>query len=208
MTTRATHRAYRRAPEEKRALLLSAARELFAEHGFEQTSTQQIARRAGVSEGILFHHFGSKRGLLECVAEDFMRAGARAAMPPDAEAVTEEDVVRGAFDFADAHPALYRMLAQLGAAAGDPGLTTRSEVLVQAIRKRLERGMALGRARRGDAKIMAELQLALVDGAYRAWLQSADPALREAYIAEAIRCMKAMLNDQANEERTVRTSFC
>lgn len=38
--------------------------ELFAEHGFTATSTRKVARAADVSEGLIFHHFGNKQGLL------------------------------------------------------------------------------------------------------------------------------------------------
>ena len=42
--------------------LLRAARETFLERGIQAT-TAEVAARAGVSEGILFHRFGSKAGL-------------------------------------------------------------------------------------------------------------------------------------------------
>ena len=62
--------AYRRAPHEKRASLIAAAKKLFIEQGFDATSTLQIARLANVSEGILFHHFGSKKGLFLAIADE------------------------------------------------------------------------------------------------------------------------------------------
>ena len=185
--------SYVRAPAQKREHILSAAKKLFAEHGFEKTSTLQIAREAGVSEGILFHHFGSKRGVFEALVEDFVRAGAAAAMPEHATELTEELVVRGAFDFADANPALYKMLTQIGMELGDGNQTARSAIIVSAIEQQLEAAMAEGRIRDGDANIMAQLQFAVVDGAYRAWLQGERPERREDYIEEAISCMKAML---------------
>jgi AcrR family transcriptional regulator len=40
---------------------------LFGEKGFENTSTQQIAKAAGVSEALIFKHFGSKDRLLDFV---------------------------------------------------------------------------------------------------------------------------------------------
>jgi AcrR family transcriptional regulator len=53
--------------------LLETARQVFIEKGFSVT-TAEIAQRAGVSEGTLFHRFGSKAGLFQaamaqCVAE-------------------------------------------------------------------------------------------------------------------------------------------
>ncbi len=192
---------YTRAPAEKRERLLAAARELFAERGFEDTSTQQIAKAAGVSEGILFHHFGSKRGLLARIEEDFVAAGVRAAMPATSAPLSEEMVVRGAFDFADAHPALYRLLEQMSRELGGSSGASRSAVIVAAIEKNLQAGMAKGIVREGDVRIMAQLQFALVDAAYKAWRDGGDPDRREDYIREAVSCMKAMLAPGGPEDR-------
>ncbi|MDA8101343.1 MAG: helix-turn-helix domain containing protein [Nitrospiraceae bacterium] len=46
-----------------RARIRDAAIALFAEHGIEATSIRDIATRAGVSGGLIRHHFGSKAGL-------------------------------------------------------------------------------------------------------------------------------------------------
>lgn len=48
-----------------RGRLLRAARELFAEKGFAGTSTRDIAERAGITEPMLFRHFGSKAKLFQ-----------------------------------------------------------------------------------------------------------------------------------------------
>src|SRR5579872_1816749 len=65
-----------------RRRMLSAAKTLFAEKGFESTSTATIARRAGSSESQLVKHFEGKQGLLaeifnegwEQVTEEVRRA--------------------------------------------------------------------------------------------------------------------------------------
>lgn len=44
--------------------ILKAAMELFARDGYSATSTAAIARAAGVAEGLLFHHFQNKAGVL------------------------------------------------------------------------------------------------------------------------------------------------
>jgi AcrR family transcriptional regulator len=46
-----------------RARIRDAALEQFARHGFEGTTIRGIARAAGVSPGLVQHHFGSKEGL-------------------------------------------------------------------------------------------------------------------------------------------------
>jgi len=47
--------------------ILRVAKELFANRGYEHTSTSAIARTAGTSESQLMKHFGSKSGLLEAI---------------------------------------------------------------------------------------------------------------------------------------------
>jgi AcrR family transcriptional regulator len=62
----------RRSTDEVRALLIGAARELFGAQGYDATTTRQIASRAGVSEPLLFNHYGSKRNLFDAaVMEPF-----------------------------------------------------------------------------------------------------------------------------------------
>ena len=182
-----------RAPEQKRELLLGAARELFAQQGFDETSTLEIAKRAGVSEGILFHHFGSKKGLFLRLAKDYARAASAATMPADPTKMTEETIVRSAFDFAESNPALYQMLMKGGAELSERDVTAQGDIVVSTIQANLERGMERGQVRRGDAEVMAQLQFAVVNAAYKAWRNNGDSARKEAYIVEAVNCMKAML---------------
>ena len=185
--------AFRRAPEQKREQLLAAARALFSSQGYDQTSTVQIAARAGVSEGILFHHFGSKGGLFAQLAEQFAVDAAAATMPAQSDQTTEESVVRSAFDFSDRDPDLYRVLSEDGPKLRDFDVAKYSDIVISQIERNLDKGMREGRVRLGNARVMAELHLAVVDGAYRAWRKSGKAALREVYILEAIHAMQAML---------------
>ncbi|MEX0975338.1 MAG: TetR/AcrR family transcriptional regulator [Bacillota bacterium] len=52
-----------RLPEDKRQKILDAAIREFAENGFEKASTNNIVKEAGIAKGLLFHYFGSKKGL-------------------------------------------------------------------------------------------------------------------------------------------------
>ena len=47
-----------------RQAVLGAARELFAELGFERTTMRAVATRAGVDPALIYHYFGDKDGLL------------------------------------------------------------------------------------------------------------------------------------------------
>ena len=192
MSTTRDERAYRRDPAAKRERLMAAAKTLFSEQGFDATSTAQVAKAAGVSEGILFHHFGSKKGLFESLAQEFSRAAAEATMP-EAPELTEARIVNGAFDFADANSALYDMLAKGSGELSESEVRAQSQVLIEAISARLQRAMAQDQIRHGNPMIMAELQFAVVDAAYKAWRRSGDDTARQTYIDEAVSCMQAML---------------
>lgn len=52
-------------------MLLAAARQAFAEAGFDGTSIGGIARMAGVSDGLLYRYFADKRAVLAAVLERF-----------------------------------------------------------------------------------------------------------------------------------------
>ena len=55
---------------EKQEKILRAALELFAQEGYKATSTSKVAKRAGVSEGLIFRHFENKEGLLEAITRE------------------------------------------------------------------------------------------------------------------------------------------
>jgi AcrR family transcriptional regulator len=72
-----------------RELLIAAALAAFTERGADDTSLEEIARRAGVGIGTLYRHFPSRTALLEAVYTDQVaalceRAGELASQPPAA----------------------------------------------------------------------------------------------------------------------------
>jgi AcrR family transcriptional regulator len=54
----------RRDPEASRAAILEAAREVFTERGYARATIREIARRAGITHGLVMRHFGTKEQLL------------------------------------------------------------------------------------------------------------------------------------------------
>jgi AcrR family transcriptional regulator len=56
------------------ASIISAARELFTASGFAATSIDDIARRAGVAKGAVYHHFKSKEQIFQRVFEQMTGA--------------------------------------------------------------------------------------------------------------------------------------
>ena len=58
---------------ERRESILAAAMEEFAAAGYEGTSTEDVARRAGISQPYLFRLFGTKKELFKATAERCLR---------------------------------------------------------------------------------------------------------------------------------------
>ncbi|WP_415884857.1 TetR/AcrR family transcriptional regulator [Neptuniibacter sp. QD37_6] len=54
------------------ASIVQAAEALFAEQGFAETTVRQITSRADVNLAAINYHFGSKKGLIQAVAEKFL----------------------------------------------------------------------------------------------------------------------------------------
>ena len=54
----------------RREQILKTALGLFAERGFDATSTRQIAQEVGVVEGLIFHYFPTKASLLTAILEE------------------------------------------------------------------------------------------------------------------------------------------
>jgi len=91
----------------RRAELLGAAKQVFAERGFQNATVAEVARAAGLSYGVVYWYFESKDALLHALMEseeDVLRARIQAAV---ASGSTEElrDVlhraVRATFEFFD-----------------------------------------------------------------------------------------------------------
>lgn len=59
------------AMKDRERALVAAAREVFASKGYEGATTSDIARAAGVSEGLVYRYFLSKRELLQAVLDVF-----------------------------------------------------------------------------------------------------------------------------------------
>jgi AcrR family transcriptional regulator len=73
-----------------RRAIVEAAHGLFAEQGYEHTRIEQIAEKAGMSKGALYHHYRDKAEVLAAVYEDLcgrMTARLLAAAQPGADPI-------------------------------------------------------------------------------------------------------------------------
>ncbi|WP_307796565.1 TetR/AcrR family transcriptional regulator [Actinomadura barringtoniae] len=99
-----------------RAKVLTAAADLFAAHGVESVSMDQIATAAGVGKGTLFRRFGDKSGLAAALLDERERELQNAILSgppplgPGAPPQARLEAFSSAYlDFALAHLPLVRM---------------------------------------------------------------------------------------------------
>ncbi len=153
----------------RRADLLAAGASLFAEHGYDGTTVEQIIGRAGTSKGGFYHHFQSKDDLLEAMAaqaaEQALRGLDQVVSAPGLDAVQRLNrfLQRGRSDAGNA-----REMATYGAIfrPENLGLYHRlhravSAVLVAPLARIIEQGRAEGAIRCEHPAIAAEIVLTL-----------------------------------------------
>ncbi|KPC60122.1 TetR/AcrR family transcriptional regulator [Streptomyces chattanoogensis] len=161
-------RVTRLTPDQRRDQLVGIGLEMLADRSLDELSTDEVARRAGISRGLLFHYFDSKR--------DFFRAVVRAACDRFT-AATEPDpalapvpwmraFIAGFVAYVMEHRRIYLALVR-GAAGSHPAVTD----ILDETRETLARRVRDGQRRLGmpDAPRL--------DLASRAWMAFAEEAV-------------------------------
>ncbi|MEM7160300.1 MAG: TetR/AcrR family transcriptional regulator [Myxococcota bacterium] len=121
----------RLASDQRRAQLLELGVDLFARHAYDELTTDSIATGGGISKGLLFHYFGSKRGFylatIEHVAQRLLDEVELAPSPTPFDEV--QRVLDRFLDFVGEHSAIYRALLRGGLGA-DP----QSQAVIERVR--------------------------------------------------------------------------
>jgi AcrR family transcriptional regulator len=100
--------------EETRQSIVEAAVVAFAEGGFDASSTRDIAKRAGVTQGLLTYHFASKDDLWRAAADRIF--GQLGGDLPERGVVEEgpAEAVRSFVRFGARHPELFHFMVDAG----------------------------------------------------------------------------------------------
>jgi AcrR family transcriptional regulator len=151
--------------------LLSAALAAFTEHGADDTSLEEIARRAGVGIGTLYRHFPTRQALLEAVYRDqveALRARADELIGSDAPGEALAAWLRALMTFSSTKQSLTSaLLATIG--KDSDLLTACSKVLWDAAEILLKRAQQAGEVRAdADARDLIRLVHAVNIAAQRA----------------------------------------
>ncbi len=160
-------------PDVRRAQILEAAAAVWAEKGYHAARVDDIADRAGLSKGAVYHHFESKLDIFTAVAEKMMTEltmmvnAAVAARISVAETlaflvraseqmVSSEGMLHGFFD-------LYTV--SLHEESLRQRMRAQYEAMIQAVTALLEGGVAAGELR-PDAADAATVFLTTLDGIF------------------------------------------
>jgi AcrR family transcriptional regulator len=124
-----------------RAALISAGRSLFAKRGYADVSVGEIAKRAGVTTGALYHQFDSKQGLFKAIYEDLVAATWSRVLAARQQS-DEPGLVADCEAYLDAcaDPAFYRITADGPAVIG-------WDHLIDGTRKMIEASLTAAHAR-------------------------------------------------------------
>lgn len=159
-----------------RATLLDAAIDSLVEWGYSRTTTQGIARRAGVSRGAQLHHFPTKESLVVAAVEHLVEKRMAEILTASAPADRGIDALADAFS----GPLFYAALELWVAARTDPALHAAMVPLERTITEALHGGCAELFGDRFDSEAI-ELSIELVRGMAVSALfrtQDADRAFR------------------------------
>jgi AcrR family transcriptional regulator len=159
-------------PIARRDRILAAASLEFARHGFAGARVERIAAAAGVNKQLLFHYFGSKRGLHRAALKLLFEHPTGPAPVSRTPIERLRDLTAHLTATAEAHPAL---LALLASPASDPDAAAIAEEWRGQARRRarqiLEDGQRSGYVR-DDADIDAISEV--VVGATLGWTAAGD----------------------------------
>jgi AcrR family transcriptional regulator len=114
--------------EERRASILRSAKHVFARSNYAEASTGELARESGVTEPMLYKHFGSKKGLFLAVLSEFA-AQFLETLQERISHRAEKDVLDALAHFVDdynaaikADPETQRVLFQAVTESSDPDI--------------------------------------------------------------------------------------
>ena len=158
--------------------IIEAATVLFAEKGFRETSTAEIAERSGVAQGTLFYHFKNKEGILltvhQGIIDSYFAGLSEAVAKASCGLAAIEEAVRFHFSFAEARRTeILVILRDFPAQFSAPGyphretVAQRSSRVIGLLAALLDRGVADGSIRTVPTEETAHMLRAMLWGITR-----------------------------------------
>ncbi len=175
--------------ERSRARIIEAARSLFAEHGFETVSMDDVAAEARVSRTTVFNHFPTKQALLEGVTErileryeELLAQSVRSTRTTVVDRVRRlfRDMGRGVANASRLHRAVFREISRVMLTPDEPSraFVIRREA-IERLTQLITQGQAAGELRTDVmAQHLASAFDSLVFGTVAFWMMEASDSLQ------------------------------
>jgi AcrR family transcriptional regulator len=192
----------------RRGRILVAAIQAFARSGFDGASTREIAEAAGVTDPLVFYHFGSKAGLYLAAVQDQLeklRDGLDAALDGAADARARLRVFVEVYlaYFLDLEPGLTVTLREINGLPADTAAAI-SATHHDAVTARLEGILAGGVADGVFRPLHIPASALAITGILQVFIRSAarNPGrfTREDAVAQVLDCYVAGLRPDASVE--------
>jgi AcrR family transcriptional regulator len=151
--------------DKRREQLLTVGVELLGRRGHDEVSIEEIAEAAGVSKGLLYHYFPTKKDfVLAVLARGQEQLAARLSPDPDLDPAPQLDLSLDAFlDYVEDHATAYTAIFRRGG-GGDPDIAA----ALDAGREEQMETMLAGLARWREAPFSTERTPAL-ETAVQGW---------------------------------------
>lgn len=159
--------------------LMAVARDVFALHGYDATSLDEIALQAGVSKPIIYEHFGAKEGLYAAIVEremDRLEGRITAALAAGSAREQFESAVLAFLTYAEQEPAGFAVLTRDAPAANARrGLTRVIDELAQRVGETFQREFARAGYDPQVAPIYANALIGMVTQVGQWWVAEGRP---------------------------------
>lgn len=190
--------------DRRRKAILETAVDVFGEQGYRGTSLREVARRVGISDAGLLHHFGTKVGLLAATIAERDEIDLHRREEAEAAGATFVETMRSQVARNAQSPGLVALHVVLSAEATDPQHPAHASFRERYRQIRHQDDDAFGRLQREgqlrtdlDPQRVGQLVTAMMDGLQLQWLLDPDAVDMVGLFEDFLRLLEITPDDDA-----------
>lgn len=173
---------------ERREQLIGVARRIFAERGYEATTIEEVAERAGVSKPVVYEHFGGKEGLHAVIVDREIRTlvdRIKESLTPGSPRLTITRAVDAFLRYVDEDQEGFRILVRdAPVGTGEGSLPSVLDEIATAVEDLLVTELTDRDYSRKMAPVLARALVGMIALTGQWWLDAGKP--RRGYVAKQI----------------------
>ena len=190
----------------RKEAILDAAIHLFSENGFSATPTSAVAKKAGVAEGLIFHHFKNKNEILLHILnnlfDDYINEVKNTIQKADTGLNAVESVIRYHFRFSEKRLKEILVLVRdfpsdllQTDSSGKTSISKGLNLMLDLIKESIERGQQDGSIRCLPVEETAFILQGMLNGISRLQLKILDVPEMENISSEVLKfCHRSLSN--------------